>query len=152
MEYIESARRARDRARPDTIEGVFGFSRAKQVYYSASSLMWLPNESALKVATLSAITAINVWKHEPSEQRSLDDEALARVYLATARLKLGEIDGAMQAMRPVMDLPTERQISWIRRRIGELAEILNEERFQNSTTAGNARNELRAYAHGSLGR
>lgn len=145
LEHIDSARRARDRAKPDTVEGIFGFPPAKQAYYSASSLMWLPDQSALEVATHSAIKAINIWKHEPFEQRSLDDEALAHVYLATARLKLGEIEGAISALRPVIKLPRERQISWIHKRISELLEILDEDQFRNSTTASNARDELSIY-------
>lgn len=142
---IDRAQRARGRASPDKVEGLFGFSPAKQAYYSASSLMWLPDRSALEVAANKAVTAIDVWKHEPVGQRSLDDEALAHVYLATARLKLGEIDGAMAAVRPIIDLPPERQISWIRNRIGELANILDSDRFRNSSAAGDARDELRTY-------
>jgi hypothetical protein len=105
--------------------------------------MWLPDRRALKVATRSAVTAIETWKHEPPEQRSLDDEALAHVYLATAHLKLGEVDGAMAAVRPIIDLPADRQISWIRKRIGELSDILADDRFLNSPKARDARDELR---------
>ena len=145
LALIDNAQRARDRAGPDKVEGLFGFSPAKQAYYSASSLMWLPDRSALETAANKAVTAINVWEQEPVGQRSLDDEALAHVYLATARLKLGDIDGAMTAVRPIIDLPPERQISWIRNRIGELANILDNDRFRNSAAAGDARDELRTY-------
>jgi len=62
-------------------------------------------------------TPIDIWQYEPVEQRSLDDEALAHVYLATARLKPGEVEGAMDAVRPIIDLPEDRQISWIRKRM-----------------------------------
>jgi hypothetical protein len=67
------------------------------------------------------------------------------VYLATARLKLGELDGAMDAVRPITALPAERQISWIRKRIAELADILDNDIYQNSITANSARDELRAF-------
>jgi transcriptional regulator with XRE-family HTH domain len=146
MAFITEAREARERSQSDAIEGLFGFSPAKQAYYSASSLMWLPNRRALTIATRSALQAIEIWQHEPVEQRSLDDEALAHVYLATARLKLGEVEGAMSAVRPIMQLPKERQISWIRKRIGGLTPILDHHRFANSTAAADAREELASYA------
>ncbi|HEY9418419.1 MAG TPA: helix-turn-helix transcriptional regulator [Pseudonocardia sp.] len=145
LTYIERARRARESAGPDSLEGLFGFSPAKQSYYSASSLMWLPDEPALQVAEASALDAIATWEHEPVEQRSLDDEALAHVYLATARLKLGEIEGAMESVRPIMDLPEERQISWIRKRIADLADLLDGDRYHGSIPASDARDELRAF-------
>lgn len=145
LTYIERARRVREEVDHDSLEGLFGFSPAKQSYYSASSLMWLPEKPALQIAEASALDAIATWEHEPVEQRSLDDEALAHVYLATARLKLGEIEGAMESVRPIMQLPEERQISWIRRRIGDLAELLDGERYRGSVPAGDARDELRAF-------
>jgi hypothetical protein len=143
--HIESARHARDRSTPDKTEGLFGFSPAKQAYYSASSLMWLSDRPVLEVAARSAVTAIETWQHEPPEQRSLDDEALAHVYLATARLRLGEVDGAMAAVRPILDLPVDRQISWRDKRVGELSNLLDDDHFRNSATARDARDELRAH-------
>jgi transcriptional regulator with XRE-family HTH domain len=145
LAQIDKARRARERARPDPLDGLFRFSPAKQAYYSASSLMWLPDRPALEFAEHSAVEAIEIWQHEPPAQHSLDDEALAHVYLATARLKLGELDGAMDAVRPITALPAERQISWIRKRIAELADILDNDIYQNSITANSARDELRAF-------
>lgn len=149
LTYIDSAKGARDRAGVDTVEGLFGFSPAKQAYYSGSALMWLPDRKALTIAEESAGTAIAMWEHEPVEQRSLDDEALAHVYAATARLQLGEVDGALEAVRPVLDLPADRQISWIRKRVGNLADILTDDRFHGSVTAASARAELRAYSDGA---
>jgi transcriptional regulator with XRE-family HTH domain len=48
MEYIKMAKTAREHADADPIEGLFGFSPAKQEYYSASALMWLSNPDALR--------------------------------------------------------------------------------------------------------
>lgn len=147
--YIEEAKQARGHAEPDEIEGLFGFSPAKQAYYSGSSLMWLPETRALTIAVDSSKDAISIWEREPAGQRSLDDEALAHVYLATARLKLGEIDGAIEATRPVLDLPAERQISWIRKRVGNLADILGGDRYRHSVMAASFLAELRAYESGA---
>lgn len=140
---LDAALNARDHAQPDSVNGLFAFSYAKQLYYAGSSLMWLNDEPALQRAAHDAQEAITLWEHEGEQFRSLDDEALAHVYMATARLKLGEIDGAMDAVRPILALPPERQISWIRRRVAELAVHLDGERFANSKAAASARDELR---------
>jgi tetratricopeptide (TPR) repeat protein len=143
---LDAALDARDNARADTVNGLFAFSYAKQLYYAGSSLMWLDDEAALRRAARDSEEAIELWRHEGEQFRSLDDEALAHVYMATARIKLGEIDGAMDAVRPILALPPERQISWIRRRVAELAAHLDNERFENSRAAASARDELQAAA------
>lgn len=143
---LDVALNARDDAKPDTVNGLFAFSYAKQLYYAGSSLMWLDDEPALRRAARDAQEAIALWEHEGEQFRSLDDEALAHVYRATALIKLGEIEGAMAAVRPILNLPPERQISWIRRRIAELTVHLDDERYKKSRAAADAQDELRAAA------
>jgi hypothetical protein len=108
--------------------------------------MWLPDVPALQRAERDSAEAIALWEHESEQFRSLDDEALAHVYMATTRLKLGEIEGAMHAVRPTMELPPERQIPWIRRRVTELSALLGHQRLAKSSTAADAFDELRAYS------
>lgn len=141
---LDDALKSRDDATPDTVNGLFAFSYAKQLYYAGSSLMWLSDEAALRRAERDSNEAIDLWQHEGEQFRSLDDEALAHVYMATARLKLGEVEGAMDAVRPIIELPAERQISWIRKRVAELAVLLDDDRFEHSSVAADAREELRA--------
>jgi hypothetical protein len=64
----------------------------------------------------------------------------------TVRLKLGEIEGGLEAVRPIMSLPEDRQISWIHARLSDLSQILGQERYRNSAAAVRARDELQAYA------
>jgi tetratricopeptide (TPR) repeat protein len=144
--FLDEALRAREHAQPDSVCGLFAFSRAKQLYYAGSSLMWLHDTPALQRAERDSGEAIAVWQHEGEQFRSLDDEALAHVYMATARLKLGEIEGAMDAVRPIIELPPERQTSWIRRRVSELSELLVGSHLSRSCVVRDARDELRAYA------
>ncbi|WP_374213360.1 helix-turn-helix domain-containing protein [Crossiella sp. SN42] len=145
IEYLDRAERERETAAQDSLEGLFGFSRAKQWYYGGSSLMWLPERHALERAEKNAELAIATWEHEPPAQRSLDDEALAHVYLATARIRLHDLDGAMEAVRPILQLPPERQISWISKRVANLADLLDSKTYSKSPQAAEAREELRAY-------
>lgn len=145
IRLIQKARAARETARADSVSGLFAFSPAKLEYYTASSLMWVTDEDALQIAEASALSAISMWENETAETRSLDDEALTHVYLATARLRLGEVAGAMEAVKPIIELPEERQISWIRKRVGELEPLLADGRYSNSVAAADAREILKAY-------
>lgn len=146
IEYLNQAERERDTVGKDSIEGIFGFSRAKQWYYGGSSLMWLPERHALERAEKSSEAAIETWEHETHAQRSLDDEALAHIYLATARIQLHNLDGAMEAVRPILQLPADRQISWISKRVANLGSLLDSKYYSKSPEAKAARDEFRAYS------
>ncbi|MDH6130043.1 hypothetical protein [Kitasatospora sp. GP82] len=71
----------------------------------------------------------------PLPERSLDDEHLAHIYLATARVQLGDIDGAAAAVRPVLDLSADMRISWIIKRMDRLADLLAAPRYAGNATA-----------------
>lgn len=133
----------------DEVEGLFTFSEAKARYYGGSSLMWLPNKTALQRAVRDSEAAITMWRGEPDATRSLDDEALAHIYAATARARLGDLDGAMNAVRPILGLPPEQRISWITKRVRELAVYLGRGRYAGSALAAAAVDELREWTEES---
>jgi transcriptional regulator with XRE-family HTH domain len=130
----------------DSMGGLFGFSVAKQRYYAGSSLIWLDGGPDAVRAAGEAEAAIGLWEQQPAQERSLDDEHLAHIYLATARVQLGEVEGALAAVRPILDLPPEMRISWIVKRLGRLAELLEEPRFAHSALARDAAETIRAAA------
>jgi tetratricopeptide (TPR) repeat protein len=115
--------RARIR-RPDSHNGLFGFTIAKEHYYAGSSLIWLQGGRDARRAAASAESAIHLWQQGPADERSLDDEHLARIYAATAYVQLGEIEAAIAHLQPVLSLPPEQQISWILKRMIRVADIL----------------------------
>jgi hypothetical protein len=129
---------------PDSFGGLFEFSLAKQHYYAGSSLIWLTDKADAARAAREATDAIDMWEHEPPECRSLDDEALAHVYLGTAQLQLGDLEAATAAIRPILDLPAERQISWIKKRLGRFAGMLRSEPFTGSAAADDLYDEIRS--------
>ncbi|MFF8840494.1 helix-turn-helix domain-containing protein [Streptomyces sp. NPDC015130] len=133
---LDEAEAARERIRrPDSLDGLFGFSRAKQCYYAGSSLIWLQGGHDAERAEREATTAIELWRTGPAEQRSLDDERLAHIYLATARVQLDDVEGAADAIRPILSLPEEEQISWIVKRAERLAGMLSAPRYAGNRTA-----------------
>lgn len=133
---LDGAEDARARIRrPDSLGGLFGFSAAKQSYYAGSSLIWLEGGHDAERAEREAIAAIGMWQAGPEAERSLDDERLAHVYLATARVQLGDVEGAADAIDPVLSLPLEDQISWIVKRADRVASMLSAPRFKGNRTA-----------------
>lgn len=144
---LDQAQREREAlATTDSVEGLFTFSEAKQHYYAGSSLIWLPGTTDAERAVREASQAIRMWENETPEARSLDDEALAHVYQATAYLQLGDLDASLIALRPVLDLPKDRQISWIKKRLGRIADMLSAERYRGSSLAVDLREEIRSFA------
>lgn len=126
----------------DSAPGLFTFSQAKQHYYAGSSLLWLDGGHHATRAAHEASIAISLWEREPPETRSLDDEALAHVYEAIAHVRLGDLDAASAAVRPILDLPEERRISWIHRRLKDLAERLGTASYRSTPEAISLREEI----------
>ena len=129
----------------DSLGGLFGFSEAKQRYYSSSSLIWLDEPENSQRAAHEAAKAIEIWSSSPMSERSLDDEALAHIYWATALVKLGEVDGAATVLRPIFDLPPDRRISWIAKRLQRVGDMLNTPGYSRSPVAIGLRDEILAY-------
>ncbi|MFD0529115.1 hypothetical protein ACFQ1I_22820 [Kitasatospora arboriphila] len=107
-------------------------------------MIWLNGRENAERAEREATQAIRMWEAESPETRSLDDEALAHVYLGTARLQLGELDGGMAAIRPILDLPEERKISWIGKRLDRFQGMLLQPPYRGSLVAKDAVEEIRA--------
>lgn len=144
---LELARAARDEVRtPDVANGLFYFSEAKQAYYSGSSLQWLPGERNAASAQQESERAIQMFRAEDPESRSLADELLAHVYVANSRLTLGEIEGSLEALRPVLGLPPDDRNSWHVMRMRQIASRLADRRFAGSRIAVTAMGEVSAFA------
>jgi transcriptional regulator with XRE-family HTH domain len=140
------AAESRDKVRTkDSLDGLFSFSEAKQRYYASSSLIWLDELENSQRAAHEASKAIEIWGNSPMSERSLDDEALAHIYWATALVKLGEVDGAATVLRPIFDLPPERRISWIAKRMQRVGDMLNTQHYSRSPVAIGLRDEIFAY-------
>lgn len=125
--------------------GLFGFTEAKQRYYSGSSLIWLPGRADAELARAEAEQAIELWRAGDPDCRSADDEALAHVYAATASVQLGELDAAQVWLEPILGLPEEQRISWIRKRMGRVAGLLARPPFDRSPAAVELRERIAAY-------
>ena len=79
------------------------------------------------------------------EERSLADEALAHVYAATASLALGDLDAAVADLEPILGLPPERRISWIKRRLDRISGMLSGPPYAGAQLAATTLDRIRSY-------
>jgi transcriptional regulator with XRE-family HTH domain/tetratricopeptide (TPR) repeat protein len=128
----------------DVVDGLFTFSEAKQTYYSGSSLQWLSGGKNAKAAETESMRAIRMFREADPGNRS-GDELLAHVYVGNSRLTLGEIEGSIEALRPVLDLPVPERNAWERKRMREIASRLDKASFSDSRFAISAREEIASF-------
>jgi hypothetical protein len=103
---------ARDRVRPDELDSLGGlctFSRPRQLYYAADALAWGGHPEADHTERL-ALAALEAYAGTPAQDRAFGGVAGTRSALAIARVFHGEIDGAADALGPVLELPVAQRI------------------------------------------
>lgn len=109
------ATEARDQVEPDELDslgGVCTFSRPRQLYYAADALAW-GGETEANHAERLALEALDAYAGAPDQDRSFGDEAGTSSALAVARVLQREIDGAANALAPVLELPPSKRIHGI---------------------------------------
>lgn len=128
----------------DEAPGLFTFSRAKLMYYSGSSLIWLEGGSDARRARDEAHAAIKLWQRSGRE-RSVADEALAYVYAATGSLQVHDLEAAQEDLEPILSLPPHRRISWIVKRMNRVVQLLDEPPFDTDPGARALRERIHDY-------
>ena len=145
IDTLNLAKDAREQVNStDVVDGLFAFSEAQQTYYSGSSLQWLPGSRNAKAAETESMRAIRMFRESLPGNRS-GDELLAHVYLGNSRLTLGEVEGSIEALRPVLDLPVPERNAWERKRMREIASRLDNASFSDSRFAISAREEILSF-------
>jgi transcriptional regulator with XRE-family HTH domain len=120
----------------DEVNGLFTFSRAKLLYYSGSSLIWLQGGADARRARDQA---------HAGPERSVADEALAHVYAATGSLQIRDLEEATSDLEPILSLPPARRISWIVRRMDRVLDMLALPPFDTDPAAQELRDRIREY-------
>lgn len=116
-EAIERAADMRERAIMDDLDhlgGICHFTRPRQLYYAAdagASLVAASGQEAVNSRTATyAAEAIAAYEEAPLDEKSFSDEAGARTDLAIALVRADDLDGAREAIKPVLDLPLTQRI------------------------------------------
>ena len=95
----------------DQLGGICTFTRARTLYYAADALAWLPDQGA--ATEHYASQALLAYSDTTAPDWAFSDQAGSYADLAIARLRRGEIDGAAEAIAPVLALEPERRINGI---------------------------------------
>ncbi|MGW7679640.1 hypothetical protein ACWGID_02805 [Kribbella sp. NPDC054772] len=67
--------------------------------------------------------SVALFEAAPYPLRNLGSERMARLQQAKARLLLGELDGALEAVEPVLDIPMEYRVRPLIQRVAEVAAL-----------------------------
>ena len=138
-EAIERAADLRERVTPDDLDDLGGmcyFSHPRQLYYAADAAASLPAAQGQQPqrdfnsrAAAYAAEAVAAYEQAPQDERSFGDEAGSRTDLAVARVRATDLDGAREAMQPVLDLPVAQRIH------GVISSVVNVHRTITATAA-----------------
>ncbi|MGH3930497.1 MAG: hypothetical protein ACRDTF_11035, partial [Pseudonocardiaceae bacterium] len=106
---VARAADARDRVQPDELDilgGLCRFVRPNQLNYAAEALSW-GGASQAGHAERFALESLETYAAYPGG--SYRNEATARSALAVARVNQREVDGAAEALTPVLALPAPQR-------------------------------------------
>lgn len=133
---IQAAADARESPTPDTLHdeigGVFGFTDAKSHYYAGATYIHLGQADPALDATRQAI---ELYTTGPAEQRSYGAESLARIDSAMAHLLKGSLDGAIDALQPVLALPVDKRIAQLTERLTRIRHRIAYPAFRDAPEA-----------------
>jgi hypothetical protein len=133
---IRAADDAREVTETDTLHnevgGVFGFNNAKAHYYAGATYIHLGQAAPALAATRQAI---ELYSNGPSEQRSYGAESLARVDSAAAHLINGSLDGAAEALHPVLGLAEDKRIAQLEERLTGVRRRIAGQAFRDAVEA-----------------
>jgi tetratricopeptide (TPR) repeat protein len=128
----------------DAIGGLLAFPAAKQSYYAAGAYVCLDDEDQIRAQT-EALEAINLYENGNPTDRAFSDEAGARAELALARVNMGQVEGAREALTALLALEPERRIGGIVTSAGRVHQALRERRYAGSTEARALREEIESF-------
>jgi tetratricopeptide (TPR) repeat protein len=95
----------------DDLGGIATFTRSRQIYYAADALAWLPTEA--QQAERYSSQAVTAYADTEQPDWAFGDQAGSHSDLAIARIQQGELEGAIEALTPVLELPPEQRINGI---------------------------------------
>ncbi|WP_239077016.1 hypothetical protein [Actinocatenispora rupis] len=124
---IQRAEEAANRVQADELDelgGICTFGRARQLYYTADAYAWLPAEEAS--AEHYGTEAVAAYREHPQEW-AFGDSAGSATDLAVARIQGArpDLEGAADALAPVLELPPAQRINGIVRSVYRVHDALS---------------------------
>ncbi len=108
---LDRAAYLRERVQPDELDSLGGmctFSWPRQLCFATEALSWGGEPEATRTERL-ALETLDAYATAPAQDRSFGHEASTRSNLAIARVLHNEIDGAAEALVPVLELPPSQR-------------------------------------------
>jgi transcriptional regulator with XRE-family HTH domain len=124
------------------IGGTLSFPEAKQHYYLGRTYGLIGKYAAAEEASQLAIKS---YRNGPTDERSYGDEALAQVDVVNARLATGDLEGADQAIAPIVELPVSLRIGPIDSALDRTRVLLDDPTLAGAKVAGELRERLTTY-------
>lgn len=150
---VERVHRAREEApQKDEIEqfgGLLSFPLAKQEHYLGGTFALLGEYDK---AERHAAAAIDRYVAGPIEERSYGDEALAVITVATSKVAQGDLDGAAEHLRQVLDFPPDLRIQQLGTAMDRFAALLRQPVFAGNRDARELAEFARNYSVIDTGR
>jgi hypothetical protein len=143
---LNVADECRDMHAPDDLDrlgGLFTFPAAKHSYYAAGTYVCLDGHTAQ--AESAALASLHQFEYGMPIYRSYSDEAGARAELALARVRNGQLEGAREAIAPVLVLPPERRIGGILTSAVRVHQALSATEYAMTAVARDVRDEIEAF-------
>jgi transcriptional regulator with XRE-family HTH domain len=150
---IADAGEASDRDYNDdilTIGGEFATSRATLHSYAGWALLEIPDAPSEAAVELEQATELYGRGSAPGQEYGYGVEALARINLATARLRAGALDAARAALGPVLALPPESRILDLPQRLSAVRAELAAPIFQGSAQARELNDQLEDFGRETI--
>jgi hypothetical protein len=119
---LAKARDAAERAEPeDEIGGPFTCSRDRAAsLWSDTHLALREADDALRLAS----DAVIAFEATPEDQRNAGSERMTRVQVVKAHLQRRELDGAAEALAPVLATPPEHRVRPLLQRVSEVGKMV----------------------------
>ncbi|NYE48178.1 tetratricopeptide (TPR) repeat protein [Spinactinospora alkalitolerans] len=130
----------------DGLGGLMRFARCRQLYYGAETRIWIPGqEEQAEQAALTAIEAYEEAANTGSDDWAYGDDAGARADLAFVRATRGELEGAAEALAPVLELPVGQRVAGVIASTMRVHSALRDRQYAGSRVANRLRQEIEGY-------
>lgn len=146
--WLGHAQDERAKAGEDEVGGLLGFSEAQQSYLAGTTHLWLREPAE---ALRSSDRAVWLYDVGNQDERFYGAEMLALVDAATALVQSGDLDGAAERLRPVLELPPDQRLETFVQRLGEMRETLRRSRYAISKPAVDMQRQIEDFRSGALG-
>lgn len=145
---IEDTADSRD-ALHDDVGGEFGFSPERTAMSTGSTCLLIGEGDQAERAARQALELVS---GQPPQHRSVTIAGKASADLATARLQNGDLDGALEALEGLRDIPTEQRVTGLLVRADLVRRTLTSPRFRATSQARELQERIEDFARMSAQR